>query len=56
MAKGSKKSTALLGPLYVGGKTNGDAAGPKGGISPKDPLGYLSNQGGSAPGGSPADR
>lgn len=58
MAKknGGKKSTALVGPLYESGRTNGPASGPKGGISPRDPLGYLSNTGQSAPSGSPADR
>jgi hypothetical protein len=58
MAKnGGKKSAKLVGPLYgEGGTTNGTAAGPKGGTSPKDPLGYLSQSGQSAPSGSPSDR
>ena len=47
----AKKSAKLLGPLYVGGKTNGSVAGPKGGVTPKDPLGYRSPSGSKAPGG-----
>jgi hypothetical protein len=54
MAK--KGSGGMVGPLYESGNTNGPVAGPKGGTSPKDPLGYKSNSGYKAPGGSPADR
>jgi hypothetical protein len=46
----------LVSPLFVGGKTNGEVAGPKGGTAPRDPFGYLSNSGQSAPGGSPSDK
>lgn len=52
MAK-DKGSTKLYGPLYVGGKTNGPVAGPTGGKSPSDPLGYKSATGDKAPGGKP---
>ena len=56
MAKNGKKSTKLVGPLYESGTMNGPAAGPKGGTSPADPMGYLSPKGYAAPSGSPADR
>ena len=51
-----KKSVRPVSPLYEGGRMNGPVAGPTGGVSPRDPLGYLSNKGSNAPGGSPADR
>jgi len=54
--KSGGKSTAMVSPLYVSGKTVGDVAGPKGGKSPADPNGYLSRTGDAAPSGSPADR
>lgn len=54
--KNGKKSAKLVGPLYEGGTMNGPAAGPTGGVSTKDPMGYLSNSGSSAPGGSPSER
>jgi hypothetical protein len=57
MAKnGNGKSTRMVSPLYESGRTNGPVAGPKGGKSPSDPLGYKSRTGDSAPGGSPGDR
>lgn len=56
MAKNGKGSTKLLGPLYESGRTNGPVAGPKGGTSPSDPMGYLSRSGQSAPSGSMTDR
>ena len=37
-------------PLYVSGRTNGPAAGPKGGLSIPDPRGALSKRGLPAPG------
>jgi len=46
----------MVSPLYESGTMNGPAAGPKGGKSPSDPLGYQSNTGDTAPGGSPSDR
>lgn len=55
MAKGGK-STKMVGPLYESGTMNGPAAGPKGGTAPRDPLGYMSQSGQTAPGGSPSDR
>src|SRR2546427_906894 len=54
--KNGKKGAALVGPLYASGTTNGPVAGPTGGVSVKDPMGYLSNSGSSAPGGSPSER
>ena len=58
MAKknGGRKSAKPVSPLYEGGTMNGPAAGPKGGVSPRDPFGYLDPSGGAAPSGSPADR
>lgn len=57
MAKnGGKKSAKLEGPLYESGRMNGVVGGPRGGSSPKDPLGYLSLPGQSPPSGSPSDR
>lgn len=58
MAKkgGKGKSTTMVSPLYESGTTNGPVGGPTGGIAPKDPLGYLSNSGQAAPGGSPSER
>lgn len=56
MAKGKKGSTKMVSPLYVSGSHVGQVAGPTSGVSPKDPFGYLTKSGQSAPGGSPADR
>ncbi len=56
MAKKNGKSAELLSPLYASGRTNGEVAGMKGGKSPSDPLGYRTETGSAAPGGSPADR
>lgn len=47
--KNGKGSAKPYGPLYESGKTNGPVAGPTGGIAPRDPMGYLSNTGKSAP-------
>ena len=54
--KGGKGSAKIVSPMYESGRTNGPVAGPKGGISPRDPMNYLGNSGQSAPSGSPADR
>ena len=54
--KNGGKSAKLVGPLYTPGTHNGPVAGPTGGESPSDPMGYLNPKGKSAPGGSPADR
>ena len=35
------KDVNMKSPLYVSGKPVGSAAGPKGGKSPEDKLGYL---------------
>ena len=54
--KNGKKSAKMLSPLYEGGSMNGPAAGVKGGLPARDPLGYNSSKGQGAPSGSPADR
>lgn len=58
MAKknGNGGSAKLVGPLYQSGTMNGPVAGPTGGSTIPDPMGYLSKSGKDAPGGSPADR
>jgi hypothetical protein len=53
--KGSKKSTKPVSPLYESGTMVGPMAGPKGGVQPRDPFGYLSATGEAPPAGSPGD-